>query len=1202
MKAAGKKRTDIDGLADTHVASSTGTAFERTQLSGPKLNADTSRGGSGTLTDHLFRAAHEQSGKRARDIERTDRYDVVSEYARGGLGRVLEVRDEHLGRTVAIKELLEASTFAESLFIREALITARLQHPGIVPVHEAGRWPSGDPYYVMKLLSGKSLQKVIREKDSLEQRFELLPKVLDVVETIAYAHSQQIIHRDIKPANIVIGEFGETVVVDWGLARDDKKPIPSVESVVDGDRDRGGIDWQVSGNYSVSGKIVGTPAYMSPEQARGEEVDERTDVYALGALLYEVLSGTPPYPGKRLQDVLEQVLSGPPTPLADALADCRHRIKPDLFTIIGKAMARERDDRYPTAKELAEDLRRFQTGQLVSVHHYKLRTLLKRWVRRNRAALAVAVTGVVLLFAMGVVSMRKVVKERNVAERERSDAKAQAARASAKHAKALFFRAKGALHTDPTTSVALLADMPVHGKYFTLVRALADEARALGVARHVIAHTDEPANMRFTPDSSHLVIIDNGGLLYAIDTRSGMERVLAADEHPFESIAVSDDSAWVAVGTHANEVWTVPIRGHERAPLARVRSPVAGRIVGLWFFDEGRQIRFATLVDEQIHIATWHRATGVVTAEQTVSRVADMTSDNRWVSHVVDGTDVVIAESASGEEKRRVVMPSPVRDVEISEDGARIGVSCKDGTVHVIEVATGTVTHLGISKPGEFRKRAYHIKLSPDGTWLVATARDLNPIVWNLTNEKWRRLVGHVDPVYDVAFAPDSSFLVSVGDDATVRVWDLHSDAVRVLRGHTDDLHLVAVSRDGKFVASTGRDRTVRIWPMEPPEERRFVAHGKHFESIAFIDAERAIVSAARGPMQTLDVATGDISPFGAREWAPMWEGTLSPLRRYVLAHPSEFMRWIREGERAQPVLPVYLVDLHKGTEPALQVPSEWHAHAWAIDDSAFAMHAMDGHVWIWQMGEDRPIQLADIERPCALALSPNAERLALIYNERIEEYQRTQAAGQAPYTKRRELAVVGSLNCWSRSQHRKAQYVRDGERLLVSLNRRGLFIWDQATDTRRIVDTSRQRLYHMAALADGTLAAMFHLDMGLYLVDLDKGTSRMLAVHGDIVRTIQFSPDSGMLASFSHDRLLRIWDLNSDKHRVLRGHSDGGYDFDFADDSRSLATVSRDRTLRIWDLMRDPAPDAERLTEWMDSLTTANVEHTDTAQTPPSR
>ena len=165
-----------------------------------------------------------------------DRYEPVGEHARGGLGRIVRAVDKRLGRTVAVKELLRRNTSNETRFMREALITARLEHPGIVPVHEAGHWPNGDPYYVMKLVEGRTLKELIAEKSTMRDRLGLLPHVIAVADAVGYAHSEGVIHRDIKPSNVIVGAFGETMVVDWGLARDRKQDLPDADLCLhDGD-------------------------------------------------------------------------------------------------------------------------------------------------------------------------------------------------------------------------------------------------------------------------------------------------------------------------------------------------------------------------------------------------------------------------------------------------------------------------------------------------------------------------------------------------------------------------------------------------------------------------------------------------------------------------------------------------------------------------------------------------------------------------------------------------------------------------------------------------------------------------------------------------------------------------------------------------------------------------------------------------------
>src|SRR5678815_326505 len=159
-------------------------------------------------------------------VDDPERYEQITEHARGGLGRVVRAVDKRLGRTVAVKELLRQDESHESRFVREALITARLEHPGIVPVHEAGRWPNGAPYYVMKLVEGRTLKEMFSAMPSLRERLRLLEHVIAIADAVGYAHSEGVIHRDLKPSNVIVGAFGETIVVDWGLARDRKRDVP----------------------------------------------------------------------------------------------------------------------------------------------------------------------------------------------------------------------------------------------------------------------------------------------------------------------------------------------------------------------------------------------------------------------------------------------------------------------------------------------------------------------------------------------------------------------------------------------------------------------------------------------------------------------------------------------------------------------------------------------------------------------------------------------------------------------------------------------------------------------------------------------------------------------------------------------------------------------------------------------------------------
>jgi serine/threonine protein kinase len=302
------------------------------------------------------------------------RYRVDGEVGRGGIGRVLRARDVALERTVAIKELVAGDDGAHRRFVREAMVTARLQHPSIVPVYEAGRWPDRAPFYAMKLVAGKPLAQALDEAKTFEARVALVPTVLAVADAIAYAHGERIIHRDLKPGNVLVGAYGETVVIDWGLAKD---------LAAGGDDDREAGPYRAAGSLdgTVAGTVLGTPAYMAPEQAAGDAVDARADVYALGAMLYHVVAGAAPHTGASLDDAIARIVRGEVTPIATR----EPRVAPDLAAIITKAMSLAPRDRYPTARELAADLRTFTTGGLVGAHRYTIGQRVRRWLRRHRA-------------------------------------------------------------------------------------------------------------------------------------------------------------------------------------------------------------------------------------------------------------------------------------------------------------------------------------------------------------------------------------------------------------------------------------------------------------------------------------------------------------------------------------------------------------------------------------------------------------------------------------------------------------------------------------------------------------------------------------------------------------------------------------------------------------------------------------------------
>ncbi len=323
----------------------------------------------------------------------------------GGIGRVFLGFDKKIGREVAIKEPIEEKLGANKTrvlarFVREARISGQLEHPGIIPVYEFGTKANGIPFYVMKRVQGRRLKEAIescvafREEDELRMRLALLPAFISICDAVGYSHSRKIIHRDLKPSNIVLGEFGEAIILDWGLAKrldeeaDSEEEIPSAAP---------SLEEMADSFHTMQGALVGTPSYMSPEQIdkRFGDVGTESDVYALGAILFLMLTGEKPYAGTP-REVMKQVASFEPSPSPRSR---RSSIPSELAAICEKAMAKRKENRFKDAAELAFELKAFRDGRIVSVYAYSRRELFARFVSRNKAAIAAAAVVIVSIVA-----------------------------------------------------------------------------------------------------------------------------------------------------------------------------------------------------------------------------------------------------------------------------------------------------------------------------------------------------------------------------------------------------------------------------------------------------------------------------------------------------------------------------------------------------------------------------------------------------------------------------------------------------------------------------------------------------------------------------------------------------------------------------------------------------------------------------------
>lgn len=307
-----------------------------------------------------------------------ERYQIRGELGSGGMGLVFEAFDTVLGRDVALKCVRPGreGEAAARRFEREMALTARLQHPSIIPVYDAGFFPDGSHYFAMRLVEGQTLDAAIEQAGDFEEKMALVPSIRRACEAVAFAHDQSVVHRDLKPANVLIGPFGETVVLDWGLAKrlgEDDVESESFHGDVGADE------------MTRPGAVMGTRGFIAPEVERGDGADARSDVFALGKVLAQVVSSE----------------RSPGTP---------REVWSDLQAIIDRATAREPGLRYADARELYEDLRRFEAGQRVAARDYSLRSHVRRLARRHRTMLVLSASLVVVgaLVGVGVASMGSV--------------------------------------------------------------------------------------------------------------------------------------------------------------------------------------------------------------------------------------------------------------------------------------------------------------------------------------------------------------------------------------------------------------------------------------------------------------------------------------------------------------------------------------------------------------------------------------------------------------------------------------------------------------------------------------------------------------------------------------------------------------------------------------------------------------------------
>lgn len=518
------------------------------------------------------------------------RYRIEGEIARGGMGAIFEVFDEDLRRKLAMKVVLgesggddgaqastprAASTARLTRFLEEAQVTGQLDHPGIVPVHELGIDAQGQAFFTMRLVHGRDLSEIFAKVDRGEDGWSLARAVgvlLKVCEAMAYAHSKGVVHRDLKPANVMVGQFGEVYVMDWGLARvlhaaDRHDVRVQSDAPAATERAAGSKGKDSSTLLTMDGDVLGTPSYMPPEQARGElaAIDERSDVYAVGAMLYRLLAGRAPYDEPTLSTsavvVLTHILSRPPTPLAV----CAPQASPELVAICEKAMAREKAERYASMLLLAEDLRAWSEGRVVAAYEAGAWAEARKWIRRNRALSFAAAAAILAL--VGGLSASLWMGERARSNAVLAEERRVAAEANAKEATR---QARVAEEVNSFLNDDLLAAIaPEHEGAEVTVRQVLDKAAKNLEGRF----KDEPsveAALRTTIGTSYAKLGDFDAALEHVERAMALREsdALASESERCETML---RTAWVRRGVgrmqEAIDLYEEVIERLESAPM-----------------------------------------------------------------------------------------------------------------------------------------------------------------------------------------------------------------------------------------------------------------------------------------------------------------------------------------------------------------------------------------------------------------------------------------------------------------------------------------------------------------------------------------------------------------------------------------------------------------------------------------------------------